>query len=417
MPSPRLICLITPGHIASTPRLTKEADALIDAGFRVHVVAGRHFAPVDPLDVELLAKARWQLTRVDYRGGAGVFARKALRRISRRLLRQAALLSETLVARAHHAETLRFAALAARIPADYYIGHCLAGLPAAAIAARSRGVRYGFDAEDFHDAETAEATDDSVERVIRGTLHAQFLPGCAHMTAASPLIAKAYADAYGVATPRTVLNVFPLAHAPTTPVTGRNVCETQPARCYWFSQTVGPGRGLETMVRILGRLQTPVELHLRGHATVEYQARLQALARSAGLRRAIVFLPSAAPDEMVRLAAPFDLGLALEETQPLNRDLCLTNKIFTYLLAGIPQLLSPTRAQSALAPQLGHAALLASLERPDETARALDTFFADPARVSAARESAWRLARERYCWDLERAEFLRSVSGALEGRN
>jgi len=38
-----LICLLTPGHVASTPRLVKEADALVDAGYRVHVVAGRHF--------------------------------------------------------------------------------------------------------------------------------------------------------------------------------------------------------------------------------------------------------------------------------------------------------------------------------------------------------------------------------------
>ena len=39
-PPARRICLITPGHVASTPRLVKNADALAAAGYEVHVVAG-----------------------------------------------------------------------------------------------------------------------------------------------------------------------------------------------------------------------------------------------------------------------------------------------------------------------------------------------------------------------------------------
>ena len=33
------ICLVTTGQPACNPRLVKEADALVDAGFDVHVVA------------------------------------------------------------------------------------------------------------------------------------------------------------------------------------------------------------------------------------------------------------------------------------------------------------------------------------------------------------------------------------------
>lgn len=33
------VCLVTTGQPACNPRLVKEADALIDAGFDVHVVA------------------------------------------------------------------------------------------------------------------------------------------------------------------------------------------------------------------------------------------------------------------------------------------------------------------------------------------------------------------------------------------
>ena len=42
----------------------------------------------------------------------------------------------------------------------------------------------------------------------------------------------------------------------------------------------------------------------------------------------------------------FDIGLALEtKTSDYNRDICLTNKIWSYLQSGIYILASPTRAQ------------------------------------------------------------------------
>ena len=119
------------------------------------------------------------------------------------------------------------------------------------------------------------------------------------------------------------------------------------------------------------------------------------------------------PVDPSKVTAGADLGLSTEESFPLNRDLCLTNKLFVYLLAGIPQLLSDTSAQRALAPDLGNAVLLAQLDRPGATATRLDEFFAEPARVQAARLAAWTLGREKYCWDVEKDKFLAGITRAL----
>jgi hypothetical protein len=407
-PAP-LVCLITPGHIASTPRLVKNADALAAAGYRVHVVAGRHFPPVDPLDESLFAQAPWAHTRVDGRHGSAVVARKLLRRVARRWIQLDLPAGARLAARAHHAETLHLARTAAQIPAQLYIGHCLAGLPAAAFAARARGVPYAFDAEDFHEGEDIA---ESHELRARRTLLARLLPACAFITAASPMIGERYREIYRIE-PTTLLNVFPLAESPSAPFTPPPISAERPACLYWFSQTIGPGRGLEAAIAILGKMRTPVELHLRGFISADYAARLRLLATTAKLSRPLRFLPPAAPAEMIPLAATADLGLSIEESQPLNRDLCLTNKIFTYLLAGVPQWLSSTRAQTAFAPALGRSALLGDLTRPDETARLLDAFLADSKNLIHARETAWRLARERYCWDVEQAALLRLVDPLL----
>lgn len=406
--SPPLICLVTPGHAASTPRLVKNADTLVDAGYRVHVVAGRYFPPADALDAEIFGRARWSHTLVDYCGGPAVALRKVRRRLARLLITHPRFASVPVAARVNHAETARFTAAAARVSAQCYLGHCLSGLPVVAIAAKARRVPYGFDAEDFHDAETEASIGDSAESTARRVLQSALLPGCAQFTAASPLIGNQYEEVYGVAA-LTLLNVFPLSEGPSSPIDPGPITEQRPARFYWFSQTIGPGRGLEAVIRIMGRMRAPAELHLRGFVSSEYMSRLQALSRQAGVTRPITFLSPGSPAEMPRLAAGADLGLSTEERLPLNHDLCLGNKVFAYLLAGIPQLLSETQAQTAFAPLLGAAALLSNLERTDETARQLDSFFADPGRVAEARHIAWTLARSQFCWDLEKEKFLASI--------
>lgn len=409
--STQRICLITPGHIASTPRLVKEADALAEAGYAVHVVAGRHFPPADALDARILDKGIWPCTRVDDREGASL-ARKILRHAARKLFASLPVKTLKAAALAHHAETLRLARAASRIPADLYVGHCLAGLPAAALAARSRGVPYGFDAEDFHDAETEDNSENPGAREARHYLQKTLLPGCAHLTAASPCIAEKFSEIYNV-NPLTVLNVFPLSEAPGEPAAVEPTSESRPARLYWFSQTVGEGRGLEEIVAILGKMRTPVELQLRGFASAEFRSRLGEHAVKYGLRRRIVFLEPGPPDQMARLAAEADLGLSIELAHPLNRDICLTNKVFIYLLAGIPQLLTDTTAQSRLAPELGGAALLCHLGETEKTAETLDRFFSDLPRREAAHQTARTLARGRFCWDIEKARFLDSIHSAL----
>ena len=146
--------------------------------------------------------------------------------------------------------------------------------------------------------------------------------------------------------------------------------------------------------------------------SAEFAAALRNVAAHVGYVGTLEFLPMGPASEMARLAAPYDVGLSLEQTTPHNRDLCLTNKIFTYLLAGLPILCTPTRAQQALAADLGPAALLVDLTRPAETAAALDAFFSTPDRLHTAAAAAWHTGHTRYHWDYEQRELLAAVAAA-----
>src|SRR5262249_35694188 len=148
--------------------------------------------------------------------------------------------------------------------------------------------------------------------------------------------------------------------------------ELRPLALYWFSQTLGTDRGLESVIAAMGKMHKPVTLTIRGNDLLGSRAKLRSLAAAAGVANAIRFLPLAPPDDMARLAAEHDVGLSTELTTPPNRGICLTNKIFIYLLAGIPALLSNTPAQRDLAPDLGEAARLVDLADVQSIADALD---------------------------------------------
>lgn len=407
------VCLITPGHLTSTPRLVKVANSLASAGYSVHVVAGRYFAPAEQLDLTILAAAEWSCTHVAYHRGIGGILSRLRRQFARRGMLHSSRPSTLTATRALHAGVPALVTAAIRVPAAFYFGFGgVPGLAAAATAAAQRSVAYGFDAEDWHEGESdLVQQNQALARAVPHVL-GELLPRASFVSAASPPIAEAYARTYSVK-PVCLLNVFPLAEAPGAPATRPLPTEQQPAALYWFSQTIGPGRGLEQMIDVLARMRTPTRLELRGFVADAYRTELTSRVRAAEARVPL-FLPPAPASEMVRLASHAHLGLSVEQSAPPNRDLCLSNKIFTYLLAGVPVALTPTAAQRALAPDLGSAALIVDLTEPSTAAANLDRWFSGQPAAAAA--EAWRLGHERYNWDHEQHVLLDALRPYLRKR-
>src|SRR5437868_10798863 len=80
---------------------------------------------------------------------------------------------------------------------------------------------------------------------------------------------------------------------------------------------------------------------------------MRSLQQEVAPRLSLLVHDPAPPDEMVPLTQRYHAGLSCEEPTVLNHRLCLGNKIFTYLAAGVPVILSRTPAQAALAEDLG----------------------------------------------------------------
>jgi glycosyltransferase involved in cell wall biosynthesis len=318
-----------------------------------------------------------------------------------------------LAERGFHYVIPELTARVSQIEADLYVAHNLAALPPAARAADRHDARLGFDAEDFHRGEVPDTPEHAFTRWLTAWLEERYMPRCDYLTAAAPGIADEYARVLGVDTPTTILNVFPTSeregHAPPDELAAE---APEDARSlYWFSQTIGPDRGLEDALEALPRLPDDVHLSLRGGWAPGYEATFRRRAEALGVADRIRHLGLVPPPQIVERTAQHDVGLALEHPVSRNREICVTNKLFTYLLAGIPFTATDTPGQRPIVDDLPRAA---RSYRPGDV-----NGFADAVRAlledDGAGDAAFAAARDRYTWDVEKKRFLNVVNGVLDG--
>ncbi len=402
---PRL-ALVTAGHLSTCPRMLKAADALAEEGYDVHVVSTSSTAWAAEGDRALQAERRglYRSTVIDYTRSHGplLYAKSGLRRrIARALAERTREASFRLATRAFARVHDELVSAALATSADFFYGGTTGGIAAAYEAARRARRPYALDLEDFFSGEPQEG---SLDRKLAERIEREILPGARFLTASSGPIADAYRTKYGV-TAETIHNVFPL---PDQSPDLESLYEG-PLRFYWFSQTVGPGRGLEEAIEAAGVSGIEAELHLRGAIAESYRETLRKLAREKAPRLLLTTHPPGPPDEMTSLASAFDIGLSLEQPVSLNRPLCLTNKVLVYLLAGLALVMTDTPGQKPLREELGDKALVVSKGDVSALAAGYRRFAIDRHYLLDCRRASWKAAATRWHWEHseERGKLLR----------
>ena len=118
---------------------------------------------------------------------------------------------------------------------------------------------------------------------------------------------------------------------------------------------------------------------------------------------------------MIEMARGYDVGLALELMEVPNRRLCLTNKAFTYILAGVAVAMTDTPGQHALGVDLGAGAALVAAGDVNALAAVFARWAGDPAGLDCAKRTAWSAAVRRWHWEhpLEEGALLDLVRRSL----
>jgi hypothetical protein len=222
-------------------------------------------------------------------------------------------------------------------------------------------------------------------------------------------MAEQYRSTLGVAA-HVVHNVMPRSSAPAA-----FDVPSGALKLYWFSQTVGAGRGLEDIITGVALAGIDAELHLRGSGGEAFVEQLRHEARAHGARVTIVLHPPAAADDMVALCRDHAIGLAVEQPNAVNRDLCVTNKILTYLSAGLAVVATSTQGHRYVAQHAPGAIACYAADDPADLAATLKRWHDDRAALACARQASWRAGQERFYWEhpMERGVLVEALERAI----
>ncbi|HRO41277.1 MAG TPA: hypothetical protein PL009_00480 [Flavipsychrobacter sp.] len=404
------IVLVSSGQPGGNPRLVKEATALSEAGYAVTVIYCRLSPWADAYDEELFHKypeIHW--IAIGYHPFKDKW-RNLAARLRQKIYKNLNLLlsvNPTVAIRSMVLYSQELTAAAKKHKADLYIGHNLGALPAVVAAAKKHKALATFDFEDYHRGEDKE-----------GSLHWRnvkivedsLVPHLACATAASPLIADAYKEHYPSLEVTNINNCFPLKYR------GGNTSSlpASPLKLFWFSQFVGKNRGLETVIEAIGKPRDrQVSLSLLGNADEEIKSYFLDLGKSHGLRSdQIVFLSPVSEAEIVKTAAQHHIGLACEVPHIMNRELCLTNKIFMYLLAGNAIVFTNTKAQQNFLEEHPEIGKSYDPHNAEQLANILNHYVEDDVLLKSHRGVAYKLGVSMN-WDSECKIFLNEVKKAL----
>jgi glycosyltransferase involved in cell wall biosynthesis len=118
---------------------------------------------------------------------------------------------------------------------------------------------------------------------------------------------------------------------------------------------------------------------------------------------------------MVDLCRDYHVGLALEPGFCGNNEVALSNKAFTYILAGLAVVFTDTPGQRGLAKDLGLGGFLYSPGDIEKLAHGFKLWSENPAQLLAARKAAWAAACRRWHWhhSEEEGKLLRAVREVL----
>lgn len=402
------IVLVSSGQPSANPRLVKEAVAYSAAGYNVTVV----YCPLSPwadvFDQELFKKhpnIDWVCTGYHSVKDQALYLFARIRQKFYAILFKAGVFNAFIAVRSMALFTQELIATAKSIKGDVYIGHNLSALPAVVAAADALHVPAVFDFEDFHRGENQKG---SIHWIKTKMVEDSYVPHLTYATTASPLISETYAELYSNLDVYTINNCFPLRYAQQE-VRSRQDDELT---LFWFSQFVGKKRGLETVLKAIGLTQSAnISLTLLGNCTDTMKTYFMELAKENGLQKEqLKFLPAVSEEKISSIAADYDLGLACEVPQVLNRDICLTNKIFLYLLAGNAILFSNTKAQTLFYQEHPNTGSLYQYDDAKELSKILVQYQQNRALLGKQRESALQLGKQLFNWETEQNQLLQLIS-------
>ena len=399
------VCMALTNPFIHDARVYREATALVRVGYDVTVVAQKGRNDNLPAD-EIIDGVR--VIRVDRipknerRGLAFIFGK--IRRAPSTIL-------------FGNGNVLMMAKVLASQRADVYHAHDLDTLASSFLASRFQGAKLIYDSHEIFLESLRKALDRARDeggyfRELAVKLAFQrfsliesiLIKRAEIVVTVNDLIARYLKEKYSlVRTPAVILNCNELVSIKETKKLHKKMGFPNYRRIILFQGNLQLGRGLENLVEAMRyvKVKDAVTVFM-GVNTLG--GKLVELARGFGVQDKVAFTGPVPHKELLSYTASAELGVIPYRNINLNHYYCSPNKIFEYMMAGVPMAVSDFPVLRGFA-ELGIGVTF-DPEDPESIAEAINKVLENKTLLNQMRRRALKLAHQEYNWERESGKLL-----------
>jgi glycosyltransferase involved in cell wall biosynthesis len=210
-------------------------------------------------------------------------------------------------------------------------------------------------------------------------------------------IADELCKRYAISRPDIIRNVAPLPKAPKR--ADLRLLFGFPAdwKLLIYQGVLRKGQGLIELLHIMISIDDGIGLLIIGDGPIEVE--LKNLVKEYRLAGRVKFAGRVNPDMLASFTSGADAGALLMEDVALNNKLALPQKLFQYLAAGIPQIVSPMPEISAFV-EKEKTGITVPLNNSPKSARMISEFLSDHAALALCKANCSKSAQLNN-WEIE----------------
>ena len=294
--------------------------------------------------------------------------------------------------------------------ADIYHAHDASALPACFIAALFCHKQLVFDAHELPLAEERPLSEMSrshrwLHKALAVLLRC-IVPRCDGVISVSPPIVEAIRTRYRIPQVSLVRNILKYRVVARSDRLHQYLGLDPKTRIALYQGLLESDRGLDLLVRAAAFLGRNILIVLMGRGPHQTVSQLEALIVREGVSDRIKILPAVPYEELLDWTASADIGMYVASPDySSNERWCLPNKLFEYLMAGIPVLTSELDAIVEVIRTYDVGQVVSSLA-PADMGAAITAMLDDHDALARMRRNALEAAKQEFNWEKEKEKLL-----------
>lgn len=272
---------------------------------------------------------------------------------------------------------------------DIIVANDLDTLLGSYLASKIKSKKIVYDSHEYF-TEVPELVGRKFPKKVWSKIEKSILPKLKHAYTVSESIAIAYEKIYGVQM-QVIRNV---PYCQLDPLTA-NQKDTN-IKTILYQGSLNVGRGLEQMIDAMEYLDNII-FKIIGDGDVSNKLKTRVEEKS--LQNKVQFLGRIPFQELLKETQKADLGIALEENLGLNYYYALPNKLFDYIQAGVPVLVSPFPEMQKIVNKYSIGTVY-DHKNPQELAEKIKEIFDLEKRYLKWKENTQKAAKQ-LCWENE----------------